>query len=240
LAAAVEAAEGLETGFHIHAAEGIEDVEDSLARSGKRVIHRLHEAGILGPRTIVAHAVHVDEGEMAVLAGTETWVTHQPRSNMNNAVGFAEVEKMLAQGVRIALGNDGFSNNMFAEMKVTYLGHKLAQGDPRSMPADLVFRMAYDANAELAKLFWPEQPLGALIPGALADLILVDYHPTTPMTAGNLPWHFIFGYEASAITTTISAGRVLMRDRQLQTLDEEEITARSRELAAAVWDRAAR
>ncbi|MFP4393903.1 MAG: amidohydrolase family protein, partial [Anaerolineales bacterium] len=240
LAAAVAAAEGLETGFHIHAAEGIEDVEDSLARSGKRVIHRLHEAGILGPRTIVAHAVHVDEGEMAVLAGTETWVTHQPRSNMNNAVGFAEVEKMLAQGVRIALGNDGFSNNMFAEMKVAYLGHKLAQGDPRSMPADLVFRMAYDANAELVRLFWPEQQLGALIPGAMADLILADYRPTTPMTAGNLPWHFIFGYEASAITTTISAGRVLMRDRQVQTLDEEEITARSRELAAAVWERAAR
>ena len=240
LAAAVAAAEGLETGFHIHAAEGIEDVEDSLARSGKRVIHRLHEAGILGPRTIVAHAVHVDEGEMAVLAGTETWVTHQPRSNMNNAVGFAEVEKMLAQGVRIALGNDGFSNNMFAEMKVTYLGHKLAQRDPRSMPADLVFRMAYDANAELARLFWPEQQLGALVPGAMADLILVDYHPTTPMTAGNLPWHFIFGYEASAITTTISAGRVLMRDRRVQTLDEEEITARSRELAAAVWKRVVR
>ncbi len=240
LAAAVAAAEGLETGFHIHAAEGIEDVEDSLARSGKRVIHRLHEAGILGPRTIVAHAVHVDEGEMAVLAGTETWVTHQPRSNMNNAVGFAEVEKMLAQGVHIALGNDGFSNNMFAEMKVTYLGHKLAQRDPRSMPADLVFRMAYDANAELARLFWPEQQLGALVPGAMADLILVDYHPTTPMTAGNLPWHFIFGYEASAITTTISAGRVLMRDRQVQTLDEEEITARSRELAAAVWKRVVR
>ena len=240
LAAAVAAAEGLETGFHIHAAEGVEDVEDSLARSGKRVIHRLHEAGILGPRTIVAHAVHVDEGEMAVLAGTETWVTHQPRSNMNNAVGFAEVEKMLAQGVRIALGNDGFSNNMFAEMKVTYLGHKLAQRDPRSMPADLVFRMAYDANAELARLFWPEQQLGALVPGAMADLILVDYRPTTPMTAGNLPWHFIFGYEASAITTTISAGRVLMRDRQVQTLDEAEITARSRELAAAVWERAGR
>lgn len=240
LAAAVEAAEGLETGFHIHAAEGIEDVEDSLARSGKRVIHRLHEAGILGPRTIVAHAVHVDEGEMAVLAGTETWVTHQPRSNMNNAVGFAEVEKMLAQGVRIALGNDGFSNNMFAEMKVTYLAHKMAQRDPRSMPADLVFRMAYDANAELVKLFWPEQQLGALAPGATADLILVDYHPTTPMTAGNLPWHFIFGYEASAITTTISAGRELMRDRQVQTMDEEEITARSRELAAAIWERVAR
>lgn len=238
LAAAVAAAEGLETGFHIHAAEGIEDVEDSLRKSGRRVIHRLHAAGILGPRSIVAHAVHVDESEMEVLADTGTWVTHQPRSNMNNAVGVGRVERLLAHGVKVALGNDGFSNNMFAEMKAAYLVHKLAQQDPRAMPGDLVFRLAFDANAQLARLFWPQATLGVLEPGATADLILVDYHPITPLNAGNLPWHFLFGYEASMITTTISAGRVLMRDRQVLTLDEEEITARSRELAAKLWQRA--
>ena len=235
---AVAAAEGLETGFHIHAAEGIEDVEDSLRKSGRRVIHRLHAAGILGPRSIVAHAVHVDESEMEVLADTGTWVTHQPRSNMNNAVGVGRVERLLAHGVKVALGNDGFSNNMFAEMKAAYLVHKLAQQDPRAMPGDLVFRLAFDANAQLARLFWPQATLGVLEPGATADLILVDYHPITPLNAGNLPWHFLFGYEASMITTTISAGRVLMRDRQVLTLDEEEITARSRELAAKLWQRA--
>jgi cytosine/adenosine deaminase-related metal-dependent hydrolase len=238
LAAAVDAAEELETGFHIHAAEGIEDVEDSLARSGLRVIHRLNEAGILGKRSIVAHAVHVDTSEMDVLADTGTWVTHQPRSNMNNAVGFAQVEKMLAHGVKVALGNDGFSNNMFAEMKTVYLGHKLVQNDPRTMPADLIFRLAYDANAQLAQCFWPEQILGVLVPGAMADIILLDYKPTTPLMAGNLPWHIIFGYEASAITMTMSAGHILMQDRHLLTLDEEEITARSRELSAALWERA--
>jgi putative selenium metabolism protein SsnA len=238
LEAVVAAAEGLGTGFHIHAAEGVEDVEDSLAKSGKRVIHRLHAAGILGPRSIVAHAVHVDESEMAVLAETRTNVTHQPRSNMNNAVGTAQVEKMLAQGVQISLGNDGFSNNMFAEMKTAYLVHKLAQRDPRAMPGDLVFRLAYGENARLARIFWPDQKLGELTPGAMADIVLIDYKPTTPMTAGNLPWHMLFGYEASMITTTISAGKVLMRDRKLLTLDEEAITARSRELAAKLWERA--
>ena len=240
LAQAVALREGLDAGFHIHAAEGREDVEDSLEKSGQRVIHRLHNAGILGPQTVVAHAVHVDESEMNVLADTRTWVTHQPRSNMNNAVGTAQVETMLEHGVRMALGNDGFSNNMFAEMKAAYLVHKLAQGDPRAMPADLVFRLAYDGNAALARVFWPDQALGALTPGAMADLVLIDYRPTTPMTAGNLPWHLLFGYEASMITTTISAGRVLMRDRQLVTLDEERITAVARERAAAVWARAER
>lgn len=238
LAQAVAMGEGLDTGFHIHAAEGIADVEDSLEKSGKRVIHRLHDAGILGPQSIVAHAVHVNESEMDVLAETGTWVTHQPRSNMNNAVGMTQVEAMLDRDVNLALGNDGFSNNMFAEMKTTYLVHKLTQGDPRAMPADLVFRLAYDGNAELARIFWPSQQLGALEPGATADIVLIDYHPTTPMTAGNLPWHLIFGYEASMITTTISAGRVLMRDRRLLTLDEERITAIARERAADVWARA--
>jgi len=233
-----EAAADSRGGFHIHAAEGIEDVEDSLAKSGKRTIARLKEAGILGPRTIVAHAVHVDEREMDLLAESGTWVTHQPRSNMNNAVGLTQVERLLAHGVKVALGNDGFSNNVAAEMKVAYLVHKLVQRDPRAMPADMVFRLAYDANAALARIFWPDQRLGELAPGAMADIVLIDYKPTTPLTAGNLPWHIIFGYEASAITTTISAGQVLMRDRQLLTLDEESITAHSRELAARLWSRA--
>jgi putative selenium metabolism protein SsnA len=235
----VEAAEGLGTGFHLHAAEGIEDVEDSLARYGKRVIHRLHHAGILGEQTIVAHAVHVNDEEIDILAETGTWVTHQPRSNMNNAVGFAPVERMLDRGVNVALGNDGFSNNMVAEMKMTYLGHKLAQGDPRAMPADRVFDLAYAANAQLSRVFWPDVRLGEIAPGAAADLILLDYKPTTPLNAANLPWHIIFGYEASAITATVSGGQVLMRDREILTLDEDAITDRAQRLARDLWERAA-
>jgi putative selenium metabolism protein SsnA len=237
LADAVSATEKDHAGFHIHAAEGIEDVEDSIQKYGKRVIHRLHDAGILGSHSILAHAVHVDASEMDCLGETRTWVTHQPRSNMNNAVGFARVQEMLDHGVNVALGNDGFSNNMFAEMKTAYLTHKLVSGNPQAMPASTVFDLTYAANARLSQLFWPNQRLGVLEAGATADIILIDYKPTTPLTAENLPWHIIFGYEASAITTTISQGKVLMRDRQLLTLDEEDITARSRELAHALWAR---
>jgi putative selenium metabolism protein SsnA len=231
------AANDVGLGFHIHVAEGVSDQEDSLRKSGKRVVHRLHDAGILGPRSIAVHCVHVDESEIEVLAETGTWVTHQPRSNMNNAVGVAPVEAMLRAGVNLGLGNDGFSNQMFAEMKAAYLSHKLAQRDPRAMGGDLVMRMAYANNARLARVFWPELTLGELREGASADLVFLDYHPTTPLTAGNLPWHLLFGVEASAITATVCAGRVLMRDHVLLTLDEEAITARSRELAAQVWER---
>jgi putative selenium metabolism protein SsnA len=233
----VAAAEGLDTGFHIHVAEHEVDEDDALNRHGRRVVDRLAAAGILGPKSLVAHAVHIDPAEMLLLRETGTWVSHQPRSNMNNAVGTADIEGMLRLGIPVCLGNDGFSNNMWAEWKTAYLQHKLAHRDPRRAGGQTIIRMGVSNNAALANQFWPETPLGVLAEGAAADVILVDYHATTPLSAGNLPWHILFGFESSMVTTTIAGGRVLMRDRQLLTLDEAAITARSRELATAVWAR---
>ena len=233
----VAAAGDLGSGFHIHAAEGIADQEDSLRRSGKRVIERLHDAGILGPKSILAHCIHVDAWEMEILRDTGTWVTHQPRSNMNNAVGVAPVETMLRGGVKVGMGNDGFSNNMWAEWKAAYLVHKLWHGDPRRANGYDIMQMAVTNNAALARVFWPDAPVGELSPGAYADLILVDYHPFTQLTAGNLPWHILFGFEASAVTSTMVAGKWLMRDRELLTLDEAAITAKARELSTQTWKR---
>lgn len=224
-------------GFHIHAAEHESDQYDSLQKSGLRVIDRLNKFGILGSRSIVAHAVHIDAREAALLAETGTWVTHQPRSNMNNAVGTADVESLLRLGVKVALGNDGFSNAMWDEWKAAYLSHKAAHRDPRRMNGATVAEMAVANNAALANVFFPQAPIGVLAPGAFADIIFVDYHPTTPMSAGNLPWHILFGFENSMVTTTICAGKVLMKDRQLLFLDEAEITAQSRKLAQQVWIR---
>lgn len=225
------------TGFHIHVAEHEADEYDSLARSGMRIVDRLHKHGILGPRTIVAHAIHVDAGEVQLLGESGTWVTHQPRSNMNNGVGAAPVESLMRAGVKVALGNDGFSNAMWEEWKAAYLLHKVWHRDPRRMPGDQVVEMAVYSNAALAGGFFPQAPLGVIAPGARADLILVDYHPATPLTAGNLPWHIVFGFHESRVTTTIAAGNVLMRDRVLLTLNEGEITAAARARVPAVWER---
>jgi cytosine/adenosine deaminase-related metal-dependent hydrolase len=100
-----------------------------------------------------------------------------------------------------------------------------------------VLALAYENNARLAQVYWPGLVLGELREGAAADLVLLDYRPTTPLTAGNLPWHLLFGVEASMLTATVCAGRVLMRDRELLSLDEVAITRKSRELAAALWSR---
>ena len=194
------------------------------------------QRGILGKRTIVAHVTTIDAWEMAALRETGSWVTHQPRSNMNNAVGVADVPAMLRAGMPVLLGNDGFSNDMFVEMKTAYLLHKAWRNDPRAMPGDQVIGMAYGNNARLARQFFP-QPLGEISPGAAADLILLDYQPTTPLTAANLPWHILFGVSGSHVTHTMVAGRWLMKNRELLTLDEAAITAQSRQVAAQTWER---
>ncbi len=233
---AVEMASQLGVGFHIHAAEDKADVDDSLKKYGLRVIERLEKAGILGPKTIAAHCVHIDAFETDILRETETNVAHNPRSNMNNAVGVADVLRMLRRGVNVGLGNDGFSNNMFTEMKTTYLLHKMYQKDPRVMGADQVLEIGVRNNARIAGIFFPK-PLGELSVGAYADIIILDYVPTTPMDVGNLPWHLIFGMAGGQVSTTIVGGKLLMKERELLTLDEEAICARSRELAQKVWAR---
>ncbi|MFQ5593063.1 MAG: putative aminohydrolase SsnA [Anaerolineae bacterium] len=232
----VAVAEELGVGFHIHAAEGPADRNDSVVKYGLRTIDRLHQRGILGEKSIVAHAIDIDAWEMGVLRETGAWVTHQPRSNMNNGVGVADVPAMLRGGMKVGLGNDGFSNNMFMEMKTAYLLHKVHRRDPRVMGADQVLEMAVTNNARLANIFFPK-PIGELSPGAYADVILLDYQPPTPLTTGNLPWHIIFGVDGSHVTHTICGGRLLMKDRELLTLDEEEIAARAREVAKGVWRR---
>jgi len=223
-------------GFHIHVAEGIADQEESLRLYNMRVVERLQKFGILGPNTIAVHCVHLDSYEKDILRETKTLVTHQPRSNMNNAVGLPDVAGMLRRGIPVALGNDGFSNNMFSEMKAAYLAHKHNSRDPQAMPGDVVMQMAYGNNTNLARRFFP-QPVGELSVGAFADIIFLDYHPTTPLSPGNLPWHILFGVDGANVTHTIASGRVLMKDRQLTTLDEAAITTKSRELAEKVWSR---
>lgn len=224
-------------GFHIHAAEHSIDEYDSLKKAGMRVIKRLNKYGILSSKSIVAHAVHVDTEEIDILKSTKTWVTHQPRSNMNNAVGMAAIESMMDYGVRVGLGNDGFSNAMWDEWRSAYLAHKLWHLDPRRMGADRIVRMAVDNNSGLVSILFDGIKVGRVQEGAAADLIIVDYQPFTEMNAINLPWHIVFGFRDSMVETTIVNGKVLMENRELKTLDEERIIHDARISAKEVWEK---
>jgi putative selenium metabolism protein SsnA len=232
----------LGVGFHIHVAEDISDERDSISRYGMRVVDRLEASRILGPRSIAAHCVHIRSSEIGRLAETHTSSVHNPRSNMNNAVGRAPVEEMVHAGVTVGLGNDGFSMNMMQEMKAAYLMHKLALKDPRVMPADLVLGVAFQHNAHIIEAvfspFCADFPrVGELSVGAAADLVLLDYLPPTPLSSGNFPWHLVFGIDAQHVNSTMVAGRWLMRNRQLLTVDEARIHTHARELSQALWKR---
>ncbi len=224
-------------GFHCHAAEGVVDQVDAFEKYGIRVIERFYQKGVLGPKTIMVHGVHADEQEIDRLAETQTWLTHQPRSNMNNAVGVAPIEEMMRRGVRVGMGNDGFSNAMWSEWFAAYTLHKDNQRDPRAMGGYDIIKIAVENNSELATETFDGLRVGKIEEGAAADIIFVDYAPITPMHAGNLPWHILFGFRDGMVTMTMANGRVLMKDRRLVFLDEHEVAAKSREAATRAWQK---
>jgi putative selenium metabolism protein SsnA len=232
---AKEAADELDSGFHVHTAEGPEDVEDSLKRCGKRVVERLNSFGILGPKTLAIHCVHVDDNEIKLLAETGTNVVHNPESNMGNAVGVSPIKKMLDAGVTLGLGTDGFTSDMFESVKVANVLHKHAPKDPAASWAE-VPQMVFANNQKIAAKFFPK-PVGKLAPGAYADIIVVDYHPWTPVHSGNFYGHVLFGISGRAVETTIINGKVVMKNRELLFVDEAEVAAKARELAAKAWER---
>jgi len=229
----VQAAGG--SGFHIHVAEGEEDVRETLARSGCRVVERLQKFGILGPRTIAAHCVHVDPEEIGLLRESGTFVVHNPESNMGNAVGAAPVLEMMAAGVPVGLGTDGYTADMFESYKVANLLQKHRTADPGAAWTE-VPAMLFQNNAAFATGCFA-QPLGQLVPGAAADFVTVDYQPPTPLDSSNVNGHLLFGVAGGSVRSTVIKGQVLMEDRCLLHLDEERIAARSRELAEALWQR---
>lgn len=226
-----------EVGFHIHAAEHIVDEYDSVKKSGMRVVERLDKYGVLGLKTIIAHGVHINVTEVNLITNSGSWLTHQPRSNMNNAVGLPNCESMLNAGVKLCLGNDGFSNSMWAEWKAAYLAHKLYNADPRRMQANLIQEMAINNNRLLVENQFDGLKIGRVAEGYKADLILVDYHPFTELNMDNLPWHIVFGFRDGMVTTTIVDGKVLMRNRKISPLNEKVITKEAKKVSTSVWER---
>lgn len=231
----VELARDLDVGFHLHVAEGAADGRDARQKYGKSTVRRLADLGILGPQSLAIHCVHVDEDDMEILRRTSSSVVHNPQSNCNNGVGVAPVLEMMRRGIRVGLGSDGFTANMFDEIRTANILHKLFHRDPSAGYGE-VYRMSFQNNREIASLFF-DRPLGIIQPAAAADLILIDYHPPTPLRKDTFLGHLLFGIAGARVETTIVGGKVLMRDGQLLCLNEEEVAARARELAVKLWER---
>jgi len=229
------AVEGSGVGFHVHTAEAREDMDHCLKNYGKRIVERFDDFGILGPKTIAAHCVHVNDREIELLLSSATNVAHNPESNMGNAVGCAPVLKMLDRGVRVGLGTDGYTCDMLESLKVANILHKHQQRNPSVGWAESV-AMLFEHNSAIGQTTFG-RPLGKLIPGGYADMIIVDYNPPTPLSSANLNGHVLFGMTGRAVDTTMINGRVIMAEGKLPGIDEQEIIAKSRELAQKVWQR---
>jgi putative selenium metabolism protein SsnA len=228
-------AKELDAGFHIHVAEAEADVTQCQREHGKRVVERLHGLGILGSKTIAAHCVHVNDAETELLMDSKTNVIHNPESNMANAVGSAPVLEVISRGVRVGLGSDGYTTDMFESLKVANALQKHRTGQPGAGWTE-VPAMLFGANANLASESFG-RPVGKLIPGAHADLIIVDYDPPTPLRASNIMGHILFGISGRSIETTIIGGRIVMADRKLLEIDEHEVMTLARVSAEKLWQR---
>lgn len=229
----VTAAQSVNAGFHLHCAEDTIDNQDSMRKYKKGAVERLAGLGILGPQTILAHCVHVCAAQINILAKTRTTVIHNPRSNMNNAVGCAALVRMLKRGVTVGLGTDGMSESMLDELKTGVLLHKHVSRDPRAGTGEMITAL-FQNNACIASQIFGAK-IGVIEKGAKADLILVDYDAPTPLTKENLAAHILFGIANARVDTAIVDGRILMRDDKLRRIDESTIAAHGREIASRLW-----
>jgi len=222
-------------GCHIHVAEDAADRKDSLDKYGVPTVERLHKLGVTGEKSIFVHCVHVDESEMDTIAATKTVIVHNPESNMNNAVGVTKVLKMLQKGILVGLGTDGMASDMLSQMRCAYLLHRLDNRDPRVAFMEAP-QLLLGNNADIVERQFGIR-VGELAEGRPADLAILDYQPPTPLSENNFLGHLIFGLTDATVDTTVCRGQILMQNKQILSMDEERIAARSRELAPHMWKR---
>ncbi len=223
------------TGFHIHVAEGMNDVYDSLRTYGTRSVNRLLNNGILGEKTLLGHCIHVNAAEMDVIHETNTMVVNNPESNMSNAVGCAPVLQMFQKGILIGLGTDAYTFDMTESLKAALAIQRHNACMPNVAWGE-VTTMLFENNAKIAARYF-NAPLGILKPGAAADVIVMDYKVFTPFSADNIDGHILFGMTGRQCETTMCNGKLLMKDRVLVNIDEEEINAKTLETAKSLWAR---
>jgi putative selenium metabolism protein SsnA len=231
----LQAASGVNIGFHVHAAEGIEDVVDAVSKYGMRVIERLYAKGVLSQKSIAVHCIHVTEDEMDLLKESGVAVAHNPQSNMGNAVGVSPALDLMKKSVLVGLGTDGYTADVLESYKTAAILHKHAKGIPSVAWAEPP-TMLFENNKMIMERFIKGKT-GAIAKDHYADIIIVDYKGPTPVTADTINSHILFGITGRHVDTTIINGRVVMKDRVLSDIDEEALMAKSREQAQKLWAR---
>lgn len=214
----------LDLPIHIHVHETHEEIEGSLKEHGVRPLERLHRLGLLGRNLIAVHAVHLDAGEIDLLAREGCHIAHCPTSNMKLASGIAPVGDMLARGLGIGLGSDGAASNnrldLFREMRHAALLAKVASGNPALLPAHQALRMA---TLEGARALGMDGRIGSLRPGKAADLLAVNLDDWMLKPCFDPVSHLVYTAGRESVSHVWTAGKLRIDDKQAVDLDEQTL-----------------
>jgi 5-methylthioadenosine/S-adenosylhomocysteine deaminase len=218
-------------GIHIHVSETQKEINDSLDEKGLRPFEYLEKIGFLGPDVVAAHCVWLSDEEIEIIKKHDVKVSHNPCSNMKLASGVAPVSKLIENGVCVSIGTDGASSNnnldLIEELKTASLLQKVSTLDPKVLNSDESIEMATIKGAEALGL---SDEIGSIEVGKKADIILIDTNSAnmTP-DSSSLSSNVIYSANGSNVDTTICNGKILMENKKLTALDEEEIYAKARQ-----------
>ncbi len=215
-------------GIHIHAGEDKFDEAYTKRKFGKSVIKRLNDFKLLNNKTILAHGVHLSNDEINIINGNESFLIHNPRSNMNNSIGYL---KNLGRLKNVALGTDGIGSNMLEELKFAYFKNN---DEKLKLSPDNFLKYLQNGNSILKRYFTSK--FGKIERNYKADLVIFNYNSPTPVANKNLAGHFIYGFLSSDVETVLINGKIVYEKREFP-FDINSIYDEARKAAIKLWKR---
>ena len=218
-------------GIHIHVSETQKEINDSLDERGIRPFEYLEKIGFLGSDVVAAHCVWLSDEEIEIIKKHGVKVSHNPCSNMKLASGVAPVSKLIENDICVSIGTDGASSNnnldLIEELKTASLLQKVSTLDPKVLTSDEAIEMATIKGAEALGL---DDEIGSIEVGKKADIILIDTNSANMVPdSSSLSSNVIYSANGSNVDTTICNGKILMENKKLTTLDEDEIYAKAKQ-----------
>lgn len=234
----MELADSLGVGLHIHLAETISEIGDMEKQYGLRPIRLMDSLGLFDNRSVLAaHCVHLAAEEIEILTQKRVGIAHNPESNMKLASGIAPIPELLEKGALVGLGTDGASSNnnldMLEEMRTCALLHKVNTMDSTTLPSYQVLQLATCNGAQVVGL----QDCGVIKPGCKADLILLDLQKPHLIPRHDPVANLVYAAQSSDVNTVIIDGKVVMKDRQLLTIDEEKVLYQAQKIGRDLVER---
>ncbi|MCD6324491.1 MAG: amidohydrolase [Desulfurococcales archaeon] len=230
-----ELADKYGTPYALHVEEGLIDVYHSIERYGKRPIERMRDIGFLSPKLIAVHVVQANDDELKILKQYDVKIAHNPMSNMINGVGVPPVPKMLAMGITVGLGNDGYVMDVFDNMRAAYLIHKVAMKDPRVTDPTKIVEMA---TIDAAKVLGVDKHIGSIEVGKAADLTIISPNFVhTPLDERTVYGHLVNTFTGHDVWGVMVDGSWVVKDRKIVTLDTDRVMSYAHKVINNLWDR---